>query len=76
MQNVIGFYGYLVCCIDFEKRGGTAARERALPLSQCHLQSTTISLYGPALCFYKNHNTTQTITVFLLPLMMVIFGEF
>ena len=60
----------------FWKERGTAARERAVPLSQCHLQSTTISLYGPALCFYKNHNTTQTITVFLLPLMMVIFGGF
>ena len=53
MQNVIGFYGYLVCCIDFEKRGGTAARERAVPLCQCHLQSTTISFYEPALCCCK-----------------------
>ena len=42
-----------ICCIDFEKRGGTAARERAVPLCQCHLQSATISFYEPALCFCK-----------------------
>ena len=66
MQNVIGFYGYLVCCIDFEKRG-EQLQEKEPYLSVNVIYNPLLYLYMDQHCvfFLKNHNTAQTITVFI-----------
>ena len=65
MQNVIGFYGYLVCCIDFE-REGEQLQEKEPYLSVNVIYNVLLYLYmdqhcvftkiiiqrKPSLCFY------------------------